>query len=363
MVAVCTILGLLLSTVFAGASITIYPRTETVTLPATLQAQPNAPVGALSYKTITMTRSSSVSVPAQGTQRVSRPATGIITISNNYSTASQRLIPNTRFEASDGKMYKIRDAVVVPGMTNGKTGTVSVPIYASSPGPDYNKAAGAVFTIPGFKGDPRYAKFSAKSDDAIAGGFIGDEPAVASADLATAKTTLQQKLDAEVRAAATGEIPEGYVAVPGTLEVSFADLVQTPGSNKTATITQSATATGVIIRQTDLAGIIAKNEVDQYQGEAVLFGDVSEMNMTLASTSKRQDGTITLALSGKATLIWQFDQNAILSALVGKNKAELQTVIQSFKSAVAKADVSIRPFWQGKFPSDAAKIKIKVGEL
>lgn len=365
-VAVCALFGILISTVFAGATIVVYPRIEKVSLPATLLAHPNAPMGTLPYQTISVTRSASVSVPASGTKKVSRPASGVLTVSNSFSSASQRLIANTRFEAQDGKIYRIRDSITVPGTTGSgssmKPGTVSATVYADSAGPDYNKSAGAVFTIPGFKGDPRYSKFSATAEGAISGGFTGDEPAIADSDLNAAKTALQQKLDADARAAAAAGIPEGSVAIPGTLAVSFMDLTQTPGANKTATLSQSASATGIIVRQGDLAAAIAKSELKTYNGEPVLFGDVSNMDMSLATTSKRQDGTITLALKGNATLIWQFDKNALVTALLGKGKAEFQEVIQSFQPAVAKADASIRPFWHGTFPSDITKITIKVVE-
>lgn len=358
----CALFGILISTVFAGATIVVYPRMEKMSLPATLLAQPNAPIGTLPYQTISVTRSASVSVPASGTKKVSRPASGVLTVSNSFSFASQRLIANTRFEAQDGKIYRIRDSITVPGGSALKPGTATATVYADSAGPDYNKPAGAVFTIPGFKGDPRYSKFSAVSEGAISGGFTGDEPAIADSDLAAAKTALQQKLDADVRAAAAAGIPEGSLAVPGALAVAFMDLTQTSGANKTATLSQSASATGIIVRQADLAGAIAKNELKNYNSEPVLFGDISNMDLSLATTSKRQDGTITLALKGNATLIWQFDKSALVMALLGKGKNEFQEVVRSFQPAIAKADASIRPFWHGTFPSDITKITIKVVE-
>lgn len=364
--AVAAVLGILLSTVFAGATVTVHPHTQGVTLPETLQAAPNAPVGTLAYQTVTVTRSADVSVPAQGTQKVSRPASGVISISNAYGSASQRLIANTRFEASDGKIYRVRDSITVPGATGSgsslKPGKASATVYADSPGAEYNKPAGTTFTIPGFKGDPRYSKFTAVSEGVISGGFVGDEPSVAASDLTAAKTTLQQKLDNDVRAAAASEIPDGFVAIPGTLSVVFADLVQTAGQDKNATLTQSATANGIIIRQGDLAAAIARQTVKDYANEAVQFADASSMDVTLATTSKRADGAITLALKGQATLVWQFDPNALAQALAGKSKSDFQTTISAFQPAVSKADASIRPFWKGSFPSDPAKIKIQISE-
>ncbi len=356
---VCALFGLLLSTVFAGATVTIYPRTETVQPPATLQAQQNAPLGVLPYQTITASRSASLSVAAAGTQHVSRAASGVVTINNSYSSAPQRLIANTRFEAPDGKIYRIHDSVTVPGMASGKSGTVTATIYADSPGPSYNRPAATTFTIPGFKGDPRYSKFAATTQGPIGGGFIGDEPAVAPADLAVAKATLQKQVDADVHAAAASQVPQDSVAIPATLTVVFADITQEAAADKTAKLTESATATGAIVRQADLAAAIARRGVTGYKGEAVLFGDTGQMSLTVATSTKPSDGTLTLQLGGTATLVWQYDPNALLQALVGKDKSEFQTVIQTFEPAVAKADASIRPFWQGKFPSDPAKISIK----
>src|SRR3989344_1790759 len=306
-VAVFGVLGLLLAVLFAGATVKAHPRTQVVVVPPTLEAQRNAPVGTLSFEVLSLSRSATTTAPMGGTELVSRQASGVITVSNSYSTASQRLIANTRFEAPDGKIYRIRDSVTVPGMSGGKAGTATATVYADSPGPSYNRPLATTFTIPGFKGDPRYSKFSAESQGALSGGFIGDEPAVAPADLAAAKAALQKQVDADVRAAAATQIPQDSVAIPGTLSVVFADMVQASGPDKTATLTQSATATGAIVRAADLAAAIARRGVTGYKGEAVLFGDTSKMSLTAATSSKLSDGTLTLQLGGSATLLWQYD--------------------------------------------------------
>src|SRR3989344_6461800 len=157
-------LFILFTTVFAGATVTVYPRTAKVDAPEKLEARLNAPPSALAYETFTVTRFATTSAPATGTRTVSRQASGLITISNSYSPASQRLIANTRCEAADGKIYRIRDSVTVPGMSGGKTGVTRASVYADSPGPEYNRSSATAFTIPGFKGDPRYSKFSARSE-------------------------------------------------------------------------------------------------------------------------------------------------------------------------------------------------------
>lgn len=361
-VVICAAAGLLLSTVFAGATVTVHARTASVSVPPTLTAQVDAPVGSLAYTPFSVTASATTTVAANGTQQVSIQASGQVTIYNNYSSASQRLIANTRLEASDGKIYRIHDSVTVPGISGGQPGSVTVTVYADSPGADYNKSGTTTFTIPGFEGDPQYTKFSAQSQGDISGGFVGAQPAVAASDLATAEQQLQTQLDQAVRAKANA-VPDGYTAIPGTLNITFDTVEQTPDGTNQAYLTQTATASGDILRTQDLASIIAAQEVSGYNGEAVGFDKSSALNMQLASSSQPTDQTLTLDLSGTAVLVWQFDPNALTQALIGKPKGQFETILQSFAPAIEcssqnPCSAAIRPFWQSTFPSDASKIKI-----
>jgi len=360
-VAVCALVGILLSTAFSGASVVVYPRTAAIDTSVSLTAMPNAQSG-LGYITMTINRSSTTTVPASGTQKVSRAASGVITIYNSYSTASQRLITNTRFEAPDGKIYRIHDSVVVPGATKKagdslEPGTISASVFADSPGAEYNRAA-TRFTIPGFKGDPRYSAFYADTQ-AIAGGFVGTEPAVASADLARAQTQLEQGLRTEVESSISSQLPDGFAPVEGALSISFSDITQSAGAGNTATLSQTATGITAILRVADLAAVVAQKNVPSYGGEAVGF--TSSSVLSIVSSSTKPVGKLELVLSGLPTLEWQFDPAAVKKALVGKPKGAFESIIESFKPAIASAEARVRPFWQGSFPMDEEKITVTTG--
>ncbi|MEK7109270.1 MAG: hypothetical protein AAB919_02435 [Patescibacteria group bacterium] len=355
-VVVAAALGLLLSTIFAGVTVAVTPRTAAVALPPSIVAQQNAPVGTLAYQTLSVTQSATTTVAANGIERVQKQASGVINISNNFSTASQRLIANTRFAAPDGRVYRIRDSVVVPGTSGGKPGTVSITAYADSPGPDYNRSGTTAYTIPGFKGDPRYAKITASSGP-ITGGFVGDQPSVAPADLQKAKQALEQQLSLSLNAALLSNLPDGYKVIDGTAGVSYGDMLQAAGGS-IATLSESATLGASIVRINDLATAVAKQTVTGYGGEALTFADPAGLSVS-ASTSK-QTNSLQLQLGGEATLVWVFDQNALKAALVGKPKSEFEAVIKSLQPAIASAEASIRPFWTSSFPSDPAKISITV---
>jgi len=365
-VIVCGGAGLLMSTYFAGASVTVSPRVATVSAPSTVTASLNAPAGSLSYQVVNGSRTASTSVPATGTKQVSNSASGVITIYNGYSTASQDLITNTRFQTSDGKIYRIHAATTIPGATKASDGTltpgtVSITAYADQPGASYNLGA-AQLSIPGFQSSPdKYKAIYAKTSG-FSGGLVGPQPAVSDTDLANAQQALKQSLSSAMQSMMQTQIPKQYSLLPGTLQVTYGDITETPGPNNTAILSQTANANADVVQYSDLAAVIAKQTVQGYNGEAVNFADPTQLNISLA-TSTSSGGTITLKLSGNPTLVWQFDPATLKQALLGKPKADFETILKSFAPAIdcsasTPCKASIRPFWSSTFPSDASKVDV-----
>lgn len=363
-IVLCALGGILLSTFFAGAVITVFERQEPVTGSVTVTASINPPTGNLGYSIMSGTRSATTTVPATGTEQVSRPASGVITIYNAFSTESQRLIARTRFEAPDGKVYRIQESVDVPGATKAANGTLvpgslSATVYADAPGESYNRSGETRYTLPALKGDPRYETMYATSQ-AVSGGFVGEEPAVADEDLARAQTALQQGLAQAAQTALASQIPEGYAALPGTLKITYSDIRQAAGANNTAVLSQTATMHAAIVRIDDLANAVAKQRIQGYSGEAVTFVDPVQLVVNATSTPSSETD-LALDLSGNLALKWRYDPAAVQAALVGKEKGQFEQVIQSFAPAINRAEAKIRPFWDSTFPSDPEDIEVVAG--
>jgi hypothetical protein len=344
------------SMVYAGASVAVVPRTEAVvTASTTLQALISAPVGTLAFARLSATQSATTTVPATGTKKASRTAHGVVTLTSTY-TASQRLIANTRLAASDGKIYRLASSIDLPA-----NGSVTAQINAESPGEAYNRSGSITFTLPGFAGDPRFEKFSAKSQGAISGGFVGDEPAVADADLEAAKAELKAQLDTSTQRQLSETIPATSVAIPGTLTMVYGDIVQAASADKkSATLSQSATATGGIMNVRDFASALARKLVSDYKGEAVDFKDQGTLTVSVASSTKAGDEQLFLQVTGDTTLVWQFDPNKLKEAMLGKDKGQFQSIVQSFAPAITSATATVRPFWIKNFPSDPEKITVDI---
>jgi len=363
---VCIIGGIALSVVFAGATVEVTPHSAVVAVPATMPAALNPQAGTLPYQVVSTSRTASTTVKATGSSQVSTTASGQITIYNNYSTAAQPLIAKTRFEAPNGNIYRIKNAITVPGAKAAADGsltpgTVTATVYADAAGSTYNLGQ-AQLTIPGFKGDPRFTKFYAQTTG-ITGGFVGQQASISPADLTTAQTALKQGLQNALQNAAATQIPKEFLPIASTLAISYADIVQTPVDGGMVILSQTASATVDTVRATDLATAIAVQEVPGYKGEPVTFADTSAIIIAVAGGSDPSQPTIQLALSGSPKLVWQFDPATLTAALVGKKKGDFEQIVKSFAPAIqcdkdTPCTASIRPFWGSTFPSNPAKIKV-----
>ncbi len=215
-----------LSTLFAGSTVDIVPTQATISLDETsLTAEKNADSKeGLPFRILVVSDALSREVPAAGEKHVERKASGEIIIYNAYSSRDQRLIPNTRFEAPDGRIYRIPDPVVVPGtrVEGGEVipGSVEVKVYADAPGEEYNKEL-TDFTIPGFKGDPRYESFYARSKTSMTGGFTGTVRVIPEEDAERVRNELRLELKQRLLEQAFSDVPEDFILYSNAAFFSF----------------------------------------------------------------------------------------------------------------------------------------------
>lgn len=352
------------SIIFKKATISITPKSQKVALPPAITAYLDAPTGELQFQTITTTNVGNRTVPASGEAHVEKRSTGTITVYNEYSTAVQRLIKNTRFEAPDGKIYRIDQSIVVPGATKKSdgtltAGTIDVVVSADSAGDTYNRGLDT-YTIPGFKGDPRYTKFYAKGKTQIAGGFVGTQKIVADADLSAAKTGIQTELALSLQSALESATPAGYLLVPQSSSVAYEELPR-GGDSSAAVISLRGTAQAAIVRQADLATAVARaSGVEGYAGEALRFADTKSLALSAKASVGSAVKTLPIGLSGDTTLVWEVDGEAIKRAVLGAKTTELLPILLKFKPAVSDATAKLRPVWESSFPEDPALIEVTV---
>lgn len=358
------------SYMFVTAKVTVTPKAVTTPVSVSGAAKLNATDSGLGYTIVTLEREGSKEVPASGEEKVEKKATGKVTIYNNAGSAPQQLVANTRFESTGGLIYRIPSAVTVPGSktTNGVTtpGSLTVTVVADQAGEKYNIGL-SDFTIPGFKGDAKFDKITAKSDPSspIGGGFIGTAKKVTSADLSAARVSIEAKLKVDLEDQIQSQIPDTHVLFKNGTTFSFAELPQGTSANpSTALIREKGTVYGILFDRSELSKFLAEKLIAN-ENRDVMVSNLDELSFTLDNISSFNPATtkeISFKLSGTGRFLWNVDSAKLSSSLAGKKRAQIKDILSDFE-AVNKANVSIRPLWILTLPKDPAKITVQIEEV
>lgn len=367
-IAIVVSLGVFGMNFFGNATIDISPRKETVNLAHTFTAQKEGE-GFL-YQTVVLEDTVSVEVPATGEKRVDTKASGTIEIYNTYSTKSQTLVKNTRFEDPKGRIYRIQKSVTVPGLTKqGSTvipGKVSAVVYADFAGEEYN-AEPSDFTIPGFKNDPRFDAFYARSTTPLTGGFSGVVKTVADDVLVKAKTDLKEKLHASLVEKLTAEIPAETVFYKNGFFFEITDVPQKESTDTkadTLAVEQKGVLRAVIFNAKALGTHAVQNVIPLAKDERVSVRGLAELDFVIKNKSgwnPLSAEPLSFELVGPVTVVWDVDIEALKTQFAGKKKADFVAMIAEHKN-IAKAEASVRPIWKTSFPKELSKIIIKNSE-
>ena len=198
-----------ISMLFTSATIVIKPKIQPVTVSNkiyTAKLKTNSAQD-LPFEVISISESSYQTVEATGEKHAEVKASGSVTIFNSYNGSDQKLATSTRLALSDGQIYRLDNAVIVPGLkkNNGKDlpGSITANITADKAGDSYNVKASDLtesFKIVSFKGTPKYNTFSATLNTDLTGGFIGQRKTITPEKEQEMTSTLKSDLQKTVLA-------------------------------------------------------------------------------------------------------------------------------------------------------------------
>jgi hypothetical protein len=343
---------------FGGAKVQITPTSSQATVSGTFMASTDG-TGDLPFKVVSVSKTETVSVPAESTQTANDPAQGTITVTNTLTTA-EKFVTNTRFQSASGLMYRVHAAVTIPPATASGPGSVSVTVYADQPGQQYNLAA-TTFTVPGLQGSAAYHAVTAKSVDAFTGGFTGTRASVSLATDAKQQAALQSKLATDLQSAINTQIPQGYVIIHGGTFTSYNPLPDSATTTAQVNVSVQGTETAAVFPNDGLAKAVAYKAVGTYQGQPVTLTSTDGLTLTPGSTTPptASDTTFGFNLSGNSMVMWTVDATKIAGAVAGKTRESAQSILQSFPE-IAQATLILRPFWSQTFPQDPSHVQVVV---
>ncbi len=352
------------STLFAAATITIHPKENAYSLTSSVfKAQKDSPQSDIAFEVMSLEGSMSKSLPAPKVLSVENKAAGKAVIYNDFSKEAQKLIINTRLETGDGKIYRIDNAVTVPGqhVSAGVTvpGSVLVSIHADQAGEEYNIPS-STFTIPGFKGGPKYEKFSAFSKDKIDGGIKGTVHVIDEQDALAARAEMVTALKDDLIKKAKLQVPKGFILYDDAIFYApNQDKVNLESKEDSVPVELAGKVYGIILDENKLSANIAKDQKDINSDEVIIAG-ISDLNFSLKNRDQIDPATVSeieFSLTGQGKVIAKVDEDKLKADLLGKSKKQLQSILANFPN-IEKAEAVIKPFWMSSFPGQKKDIKV-----
>lgn len=351
--------------VFNGATLAYIPKSQALSFNNDVYTAEKSGEGKLFYSVVKLAGDKGLEVSASGEKEASRKASGTIVVYNNTSSESQRLVENTRFETPSGLIYRIPNAIMIPGKRTvsgmSQPGSIETIVYADEAGDKYNISL-TDFTVPGFKGSARFSTIYARSKTEMSGGFVGTEKVVTDQETARAKTELETALRDELISTAKAQVPEDFILLPSLSFVTFKDLPQTNSTNKDkVTINMNGNLYGIMFKKSDLSTHLTLKKITLVPGESVDVITPDSLSFSFVNTSSADlllSDKISFSVTGEAMAVWRTDEVALKADLIGKHKREIPSILHNYPT-VLSATATIRPFWKSSFPNDSARISIK----
>jgi hypothetical protein len=345
--------------VFDSATVTIVPKYKAVSsLDQTFSfTKDSVTAGAgIPFTTSVVTLSKTKTLSPSESRKVEAKASGKAIIYNNYDANPQKLIKNTRFESSKGRIYRINQSIEVPGKKGSVPGSIEVTLYADSNGADYNIDQ-TTFSIPGFKGTPRETAFYAKTKSPITGGMSGTMSLASLSDVNAAKDALALELTKSIQSEVLKVKKEGYVPMYQATEITFDDNEQDVLKGLTTTYTVTATGHLPLAREARLADAIARTFGD-YDGAPVRLINTESLSFIRKDADHLDaSGTVPILVSGKPSVVWVSDADAVKELVKGKNRDDFKPLMKTVNS-IESAEVSFSPVWLSHFPEELSKLSI-----
>jgi hypothetical protein len=294
-----------------------------------------------------------------GSEYREQAASGEITIYNNYSNESLQLVTNTRFQTIDGRIYRIQEAVVVPGKSSGQPGNITAMVYADEAGSEYNIDPTS-FSIPGFEGTPYEELMYAESRTKITGGIATEVPIVATSTRQEIEEQAATQLQDQLRTKMEEELPEGFVFYDDG--VFFSSEISGSSENESSTMLSVTGRLQVVAFDgKQLATHLATDYSDNVSSEAdIRIQDLADFTFSIQDKETFNiviDSNFSFSFTGDSQIVWQYDERALVRDLRGLQKDRLNEVLVNY-TGIQEAEVVTRPFWKQTLPAQAEDITI-----
>ncbi|KKT41870.1 hypothetical protein A2W54_00310 [Candidatus Giovannonibacteria bacterium RIFCSPHIGHO2_02_43_13] len=335
------------------------PKSTIVAVNKSVMLSRSAGVNSVEFSTLALPYPMSGSFASEEKKSIENKARGTVVIFNKSSKDPQVLIASTRIESPEGKIYRIPSTIIIPGtkVEGGKIipGSKEVDVAADKPGAEYNIGL-TDFTIPGFKGSPKFESVFARSKTEMSGGYVGNSQIITKNAVDAAVAELVSEANKNLKNIISKKLPEDSMFLSGSEEFAVISVETNPklgmpiSDGRKFEVKLNAEARGTIVKETDLAKMLLKNDVDlaSLGGGEIRIKNINELDIKLLGY-KFDATSLKMEVKGNATVEAAIDIDYTKNKLMNNRIGNSGDVLNLFP-AVFRAELKYHPFWAGSLP-------------
>ncbi len=357
------VIGVALSLSYSKAIVTITPKVSNSIINGTFTAKKSMATTSsddLAYDMITVSNSLNQNIPATKGPPIQTKAKGVVVLYNNYSTTSQTLVAGTRLTGPNGLIYKTTSTTSIPGKKPVPAGT-TVNIIADQAGENYNlKATDAKenFTLPGFKGTPKYAGFYGRLKMDLTGGFSGNRISI---DTDVEKATivaLEANLKSQLITKLQKNVPKDFTLYNKAYNIEYETPEPIMKNNNSADIEVRGVAYGAVFNTNLLIKSVASKEIQKFPSDTYTISGDKDLSFKVLNEkdfSAKKGTPLIFNLQGPIVITGTFSESKLKNELTGMKLKDSDPIFAKY-SSITNAYTLITPFWLRSFPSSPDKI-------
>jgi hypothetical protein len=346
--------------------------TRSLTITVTSDGKTDIDAKMLEGKTLDAYVEDSAEIETTGEKLIGDKAKGEVTIYNN-TDSEKEFEKGTVLKGEDDREYVLDDDITVPAreqlapdptdpsIISYQKGENSGDIIASDIGKDYNIDSGEELEID----DENSSEFTAFTKTDIDGGSSETVAVVAEEDLENLTSSLEEALIEEATNALKEQVQKGYKFIDGSTsavvtEESFSHDIG--DETDKLTLTQTASAQGLVYKEEDLDGIIDRLVEDMVPDGFELSDKERDIKVEVLGNSTNSIVSATQAdiqVTLKTFVVPIIDKEDLINRIKNKNPEDAHKVLGSIKN-VKKYELSIAPSIPlfKKVPNDSNRIEI-----
>lgn len=367
--AALVIAGLMFFLVLPKAEVFLTPRSEKTVVDMSVLADKNASVidsslNKIPAQLIKIEDRLSSEFLTTGERQLNEKARGKITVFNAYSSSPQALVETTRFLSEDGKIFRLTKTIIIPGakIEEGQIvpSSIEVEVEADEVGSSYNIGPTS-FTIPGFKGSPKYNGFYGRSNSQMSGGSTEKVKVLTQEDFDKAKEGLWNNLRDKIKKEASEQTSEEFKLFEEAVSIQMAETkssVEIGAKAENFTLNIKGAGKVLVFSQNDIIQLLKKDLAIEPEGKKELIVNNNSLNYKNIKADFDK-GQLSFKVQGEQEVVWKVDEQEIKEMIVGKSEEEIRQIF-SQRPEVEKIKVSLWPFWVKKITTQTDRIKITV---